>query len=632
MTNLKRISCITVLLGLLLAAPGLWAQMQYHEAPSLAAMVQEGTLPPLQERLPAEPMVIQTVEEVGQYGGRWTFGIPTQSQLGVYSYATYDFAARWNRAADVIIPNVFRDWEFSEDGRTITMYLRAGMKWSDGAPFTADDIVFWLDDFVRNDALSPGKPGWLLVGGELPVGRKIDDTTVSWTFAAPPGLLLNDFATTRGNIFAPKHYMEQFHADFTDTDKVQAMAKEAGFEDWTQLFRNNRDWYRAQNHDYPVLNAWAVKTSFEDSATLTVYERNPYYWKVDQVGNQLPYIDEVAIAITTTAETLNLKTMAGEFDFQMRYLNPANFTLFYDNQERGDYRILEWPTGIGSDAALFFNQSTPDLVLRELFQDLRFRQALSLAIDREEINQLVFDGQGQARQATVVELSPLFKPEYAAAHADYDPERANRLLDEIGLTQRDGDGFRLRPDGESLSLLLDSPGEKTATIDSIELVVEYWGDIGIKAAANHTERSAYRARRNANETQINVWEMGFMMYPSNPVFLIPSSSGSDFGPDLGVWYNSGGAEGQEPPEAIKEALSAYDQIKQTPDTEQKNELFHRILELQAENIWVLGMVGGVKETLIVKNHLRNVPDVSIFDSLVGRYIGLTAAEQYFIRQ
>ncbi len=632
MTNLKRISCITVLLGLLLAAPGLWAQMQYHEAPSLAAMVQAGTLPPVQERLPAEPMVIQTVEEVGQYGGRWTFGIPTQSQLGVYSYATYDFAARWNRAADVIIPNVIRDWEFSEDGRTITMYLRAGMKWSDGAPFTADDIVFWLDDFVRNDALSPGKPGWLLVAGELPVGRKIDDTTVSWTFAAPPGLLLNDFATTRGNIFAPKHYMEQFHADYTDADKVQAMAKEAGFEDWTQLFRNNRDWYRAQNHDYPVLNAWAVKTSFEDSATLTVYERNPYYWKVDQVGNQLPYIDEVAIAITTTAETLNLKTMAGEFDFQMRYLNPANFTLFYDNQERGDYRILEWPTGIGSDAALFFNQSTPDLVLRELFQDLRFRQALSLAINREEINQLVFDGQGQARQATVVELSPLFKPEYAAAYADYDPERANRLLDEIGLTQRDGDGFRLRPDGESLSLLLDSPGEKTATIDSIELVVEYWGAIGIKAASNHSERSAYRARRNANETQINVWEMGFMMYPSNPVFLIPSSSGSDFGPDLGVWYNTGGAEGQEPPEPIKEALRAYDQIKQTPETEKKNELFHRILELQAENIWVLGMVGGLKETLIVKNHLRNVPDVSIFDSLVGRYIGLTAAEQYFIRQ
>ena len=163
-------------------------------------------------------------------------------------------------------------------------------------------------------------------------------------------------------------------------------------------------------------------------------------------------------------------------------------------------------------------------------------------------------------------------------------------------------------------------------------MIEYWGDIGIKAAANHTERSAYRARRNANETQINVWEMGFMMYPSNPLFLIASSSGSDFGPDLGVWYNTGGAEGQEPPEAMKEALRAYDQIKQTPDTAQKNELFHRILELQAENIWVLGLVGGVKETLIVKNHLRNVPDESIFDSLVGRYIGLTAAEQYFIRQ
>ena len=168
--------------------------------------------------------------------------------------------------------------------------------------------------------------------------------------------------------------------------------------------------------------------------------------------------------------------------------------------------------------------------------------------------------------------------------------------------------------------------------DSIELVVEYWGAIGIKAASNHTERSAYRARRNANETQINVWEMGFMMYPSNPVFLIPAAPRSDFGPDLGTWYASGGAEGQEPPEPIKEALRVYDQINQTPDTETKNELFHRILELQAENIWVLGMVGGLNETLIVKNHMRNVPDMPIFDSLVGRYIGLTAAEQYFTRQ
>ena len=172
MTNRKLMSCVAVLLGLVLAAPGIWAQMQYQEAPALAAMVQEGTLPAVQERLPAEPMVIQTVEEVGQYGGRWTFGIPTQSQLGVYSYATYDFAARWNRPADQIIPNVIRDWEFSEDGRTITMHLRAGMKWSDGQPFTADDIVFWLDDFVRNDDLSPGKPGWLLVAGELPVGKR----------------------------------------------------------------------------------------------------------------------------------------------------------------------------------------------------------------------------------------------------------------------------------------------------------------------------------------------------------------------------------------------------------------------------------------------------------------------------
>ena len=602
------------------------------EAPMLAQMVQQGTLPPLAERLPDDPAVVHTVEEIGQYGGRWTFGIPTQSQLGVYSYATYDFAARWNRPGNEIIPNVLKGWEFSADGKTATLSLRRGMKWSDGHPFTSDDILHWFEDITGNDELSPRKPGWLLVGGELPTAAKIDDNTLRLTFAAPPGLLLNNFATTAGNIFAPKHYLQQFHPDYAEAAKVQAAAKEAGFEDWTQLFRNKFNWYFAQNMDYPVLNAWVVKTPLADSPTLTVYERNPYYWKVDQEGNQLPYLDEVAVSLTTTVETLNLKAMAGEFDFQMRYLSPANFTLFYENQDRGDFRILQWPSGIGSDAALFFNLSTPDEPLQELFLDVRFRRALSLAIDRDEINQLVFDGQGQPRQATVVELSPLYKPEYASAYAQHDPEEANRLLDDIGLTRRDSDGYRMRRDGKTLTVLLDSPGEKTTTIDSIELVIEYWGNVGIKAAANHTERSAYRARRNANETQINVWEMGFMVYPSNPIFLIPVSASSEFGTEIGRWYVTNGAEGQEPPAAMQEALRTFDQIQATPDPATKNQLYDRILQLQAENLWVLGMVGGLKETLIVKNHLRNVPDESIFDSLVGRYIGLTGPEQYFIRQ
>jgi peptide/nickel transport system substrate-binding protein len=628
MTNRKLISCAAVLLGLVLTAPGLWAQ-DYQEAPALAAMVEAGTLPPVQERLPAEPLVIEPVEEIGQYGGTWEKLISSAGQTALMTIYAYDRLLRWNPDATAIEPNIATSYEVTDGGKTFVFHLREGMKWSDGHPFTADDFVFWYEDMLLNEELTPSFPTWLMAGGEPVVIEKIDDYTVRFRFAAPYGLL-PEYLSYFNLPFRPKHYLQQFHPAYADQDDLDKLIKEEGVEHWYQLFQNKDQWYRKFNPDLPVVEPWVVITP--QPATRVVLERNPYYWKTDPAGNQLPYIDEVAVSITTTVETLNLKTMSGEFDFQMRYLNPANFTLFYDNQEREDYRILEWPTGIGSDAALFFNQSTPDLVLRELFQDLRFRQALSLAIDREEINQLVFDGQGQPRQATVVALSPLFKPEYAAAYADHDPDRANQLLDAIGLTERDGDGFRLRPDGETLSLLLDSPGEKTATIDSIELVIEYWGDIGIKAAANHTERSAYRARRNANETQINVWEMGFMMYPSNPLFLIASSSGSDFGPDLGVWYNTGGAEGQEPPEAMKEALRAYDQIKQTPDTEQKNELFHRILELQAENIWVLGLVGGVKETLIVKNHMRNVPDESIFDSLVGRYIGLTAAEQYFIRQ
>ena len=602
----------------------------YNEAPLLAAMVADGRLPPVETRLPSEPMVIQTVDEVGQYGGRWTFGIPKEDGLGVYSHPVHDFATRYDPRDGTIKPNVLRGWETSADGRTITMSLHPDMKWSDGHPFTAEDIMFWLDDIIGNHELTPHEPIWLQTAGKLPTVIKLDGTTLEWGFATQRGLLLGHLTSDKGNIFAPMHYLKQFHKDYGDPQHLTAMVSEAGFEDWTQLFKSKWDWYTAQDPSYPVLNPWVVRTPFAESSALTVYERNPYYWKIDQVGNQLPYLDEVAIANTQNLHVLNSKAIAGDFNFQFDYLDPAKYQLVDNQGERANYRLLPWQTGIGSEVALFFNQSYPDVMVRELFQDLRFRQALSLAIDREEINQSVFYGDREPGQATVVEDSALYRPEYAEAFAHYDPDQANDLLDEIGLTERDQAGFRLGPNGTSLTVFLDVPEENFAASETAELVASHWRDVGVNTATRPIEYRRYLERRNDNEAQVAVQPMHSLSIPYAANHLI--STDYIFGPEIGKWYATEGADGQEPADPIKEALAHFDKIKGQVSVVERNELFERLLGLQAQNLWILGTVSGPQGIRIARNDFRNVPDDPIYDIGVGPSIGSTAPEQYFLRQ
>ena len=601
---------------------------RFNEAPALASKVAAGELPPVDERLPIEPLVITPTEEIGQYGGTWHTLVGTSSETKWLNIYAYERLMRWDAEAKEVIPNIATSWTISQGGKVFTFQLREGMKWSDGHPFSADDIVFWYEDMVLNEELTPRFPGYLSVAGERGRVEKVDDYTVNFVFTRPNGLFY--YYTPGGwDFLAPAHYLQQFHPKYTSREELDALVKEEGLEHWYQLLPR-RNSYPLQNPDLPTLHAWTATT--QPPSPQFRYQRNPYYWKIDTAGNQLPYIDEVVVDIVAGSEVLNLKTMAGESDLQAFRIGFSNYSLFMQNRDQGNYRVLLWPRTLGSDIALFPNINHNDPVLRNLIEDVRFRRALSLAINRDEINDLVYLGVGTPRQATVAETSPLFKEKYARSYAEYDADAANALLDEMGLTNRDRDGFRLRSDGQTLSLLIETAGEEIDWVDSLELVSKYWQAIGIKAAAKHEERGLIRSRVASGEAQVSTWALDRSYIPYEPLWHVPINGHTFWAPLNGIWYQTGGEGGQEPTGDVRQTQILYEQIKQSWDETARNELFDQLMELHHKNLWIIGLVGEVPQIVIAKNHMGNIPEKSLYSGTIGRFMGHARIEQYFIKE
>jgi peptide/nickel transport system substrate-binding protein len=614
------------------AATGVAARTgEYGEAPMLAEMVQRGELPPVDERLPADPAVVDVVEEIGQYGGSWDRSFLGASDMSGPARITYDPPIRWNVNASDLEPNLAKNWEVSDDGTEFVFYLREGVKWSDGEPFTADDMLFWYEDMIMNDELYPAKPWWLRAGGETGVMTKVDDYTIQWTFADSYGLFPRIIATHGHETTFPKHYLSLFHVDYADADELDAMVNEAGYEEWYQLFQDKMS--RWTHTERPVIQAWKAATP--NSAERFVMERNPYYWKVDAEGNQLPYIDEIVHSLAENSEIVNFRASAGDLDMQFRHLDIKNYTLFMEGRDAGDYRVMTWTTALGADVMFMPNQNHKDPVLREIIRDDRFRKALSLAINREEINELVYLGLGTPRQATIIPECVYYKDSYGQAFADYDPARANEFLDDMGLTERDADGFRLRPDGETLSLTIEVPaGIFGPWTDTCELVKDYWDAIGVRTSVDSMERSLYVQRSATVDPEVGVWSMDRSLTPfSHPYWWVPQTSYS-WAPIFGQWYASGGSQGEKPTGPILELMELYDQIKAVADDNERMRLAHRFFDIHEENVFVIGTVGMVPSTMglgVVANNFRNVPEDAVTDVL-QLSPGNTHCEQYFIRQ
>ncbi len=598
---------------------------EFNEAPVLAELVKAGKLPPVVERLPQEPLVVTPVEEVGQYGGtlRSTWYGPGSSAGTIQLLLYESFVLKDPYRGGQIIPNIAEEWTLSEDGRVMTVFLRKGIKWSDGVPFTADDVMFWWEDFVLNDELMPVKPLWVSKwGGKV---EKVDTYTIKVVFPEPRPvvayrLLWYDAIQgeiTQGLGYMPKHYMKQFHPKYTPVEKLEETMKKEGFDTWYSLFSTKAStWDRTLNPELPVLEAWVLK---ETSPTRVTFERNPYYWKVDTDGNQLPYIDRIVFTTLQNPEVAVLKVASGEIDL-VAELPISNYTFFMEGREQGDYRVYLWESAISNQVGLFINQTySEDEVLWDLFREKEFRIALSLAINRNEINQIVYQGLGIPLQVSVSPSSPYYVKEFGESYIQYDPDEANRLLDELGLTKRDKEGYRLRPDGKRLEILIEAITVAEAQQDPIlfELIKEYWKNVGIKLDIKPISSTLHSERKGANLLQVVTQHVDRAVDPfitTNGIetFFLPLRVGGPLPMPWIQWYESEGKQGETPPDYILEGINLYNEAIRTIDESQRNDLVKEILRIQADNLMGIGTVGLVPVQLIVKNDLHNIPEKGIW--------------------
>uniref|UniRef100_A0A540VHJ1 Solute-binding protein family 5 domain-containing protein n=2 Tax=Litorilinea aerophila TaxID=1204385 RepID=A0A540VHJ1_9CHLR len=484
---------------------------QFNESPLLAQKVANGELPPVEERLPKEPVVVQPLFAVGEYGGELA-GPATSPTCCGWDEIEVRLQKLFTIGPDLvtIIPNIAKGYEISDDQTTYTIYLREGHRWSDGEPFTAEDFRFYYEDVVSNPELSPVPPSLYLVGGELAKFEVIDETTVRYTFAEPnPGFIVALGSEFGNRGFLPAHYFKQFHIDYNPD--ANTLAEEQGYADWVELFNAKKVPYNytwnlgAETDPYaPTLNTFVFAR--EDSFGNKYYERNPYFFKVDVAGNQLPYTDSVRRILVEDLQVQDLKAIAGEYTHH-GWGKLLSVPTYRENEEAGNYRTVMVPYERGNEYAIMFNFTVEDPVLREIFWDPRFRQAMSLAINREEINQLVYFGLATPSQAAPTPNSLYYEPWMTDYYAEYDPERANQLLDEMGLDQRDASGYRLRPDGETLFLNFQVSVPEEAWQKIGELVTDYWNAVGVKTNYKIIDVGLYNELRDGNAVQLAGWAL-----------------------------------------------------------------------------------------------------------------------------
>ena len=599
----------------------------FKEAPMLAELVKQGKLPPVAQRLPAEPMVLKPVETIGRYGGTWRRGFigPSDGENGNRINAS-DKLLFWDPTGSRIVPGVAKGWEMSRDGKTITLFLRKGMKWGDGAPFTADDFVFWFEDIYLNKDIVPtpiadlspaGKPGRLV---------KIDATTVQFQFDVPYFLFLHRLAgdtligggqsiqQSMGNNFgaySPGHYLRQFLPKYSSEAAVNQRARDLGYENWGRMLNARKDW--ELNPDVPTIGPW--RTTKPINTPTWVMERNPYYWVVDTEGNQLPYIDNIVMTLAQDLEVVNLHAMAGDYDMQERHIDLQKLPLILDNRERGQYDVHLDLAYHGADTALHFNLSyKADPEVAKWLQTADFRRALSLGIDRDQLNQTFWLGLGTPGSAAPAEAMPENPgPEWRRKWSTYEPDRANKMMDALGLAKKDNEGYRLRTDnGQRLVIQVEAVNGLLPWSKHAEMVTQQWRKIGIYGDVKQLERSLAFQRITANQDHINISTNGgtelIYLYPRHCLPVDPIEA--HLGIEIARWYASNGAQGTEPADPeMKRALDLFRSAAGQQE-EERNKTAQEIWKILIDQQYSIGTVGqspaqfGVR---IVSRRLGNIP-------------------------
>jgi len=594
---------------------------EFNEAPELAELVASGDLPPVEERLPVREdlLVLEPLDEIGTYGGTWRRGFtgPGDGYNAYRCCSGTDYPLFKDYSWNELTPNVCKDWEINDEGTVITLYLREGMKWSDGHPFTSEDWMFWYDDIYTYEGLSYSD-GSLKISGESGVMEALDETTIQITFQSPYPYFLNQLAGRFGpasasgykGLYAPKHYLSQFHPKYAGEDEVIAMAEEGGFETWPSLFKAKAHWNK--NVELPSLTPWIQVVP--NTEPVWVFERNPYYWGVDSAGNQLPYIDRVEMTLAENLEVLNLRAIAGEYDLQARHLDVAKLPVFLENQEKAGYKVTLDVGGYGSEFQIRPNQNYDlDDEIRKWFQNVDFRRALSLGIRRDQINEVFFLGLGVSGSPIPDPTNPYYPgDEYRTLWHTHDPDLANQMLDDIGLSAKDSEGYRLRTDnGDRLVIQMITVGGQFVPFTAIgEMIQEHWQDIGIFVDVKEVDRALSDEWEASGEIQLYIWNNdGTDHEPFNNKKIFPFDAVNVMARHWGEWYATQGESGEEPPDYIKEAQAMNRKAFTVPQAEQIV-LGQEMWKIHVDQVMAIGTVGLAPGGMAVRVNnvkLGNIP-------------------------
>ncbi|EEE38064.1 oligopeptide ABC transporter, periplasmic oligopeptide-binding protein [Rhodobacteraceae bacterium KLH11] len=597
------------------------------------AEIEAGTLPPVAERIPQDPLIVDLAAKGRDFGtpGGTLRTMVTRSkdirQMVVYGYARLiGFDHEYN-----IVPDLLASFD-NDDNRKFTLHLRPGHKWSDGTPFTSEDFRYWWEDVANNELLSPsGPPEFLLVEGKPPTVTFPDAETVVFEWEEPNPDFLQSLAQARPPfIYRPSEFLKQYHENFADPEELAFQVEDARVKSWAALHNKLDNLYKFDNHELPTLQPWLNASSGKKIRHNFI--RNPYYHRVDSNGVQLPYIDVVEMEIVAPG-LVAAKTNAGESDLQGRGLAFRDASILKKGEAEGGYKTLLWKTGVASQIAIYPNLNFNDEMWRDVLRDPRVRRALSLGIDRKTINQALYFKLAQPAAMSVLPASPFYDEANAQAWAQYDIEMANALLDEAGLTGRDKNGIRLLPDGRPMELIIETAGERQEVENALQIVTDTWREIGIDLVMRPLDRDILRNRVFSGNTMASVWfgwDDGIPQTHTSPAFLAPTDQVFLAWPKWGQYYQTGGGSGEPPdmPEAEQLMKLAHDWELATTD-EERAAIWAQMLRIHADQLYAIGILNGAPQPIVVSNRLRNVPQQAMWAWEPGAHFGIHRPDEFF---
>jgi len=608
------------------------------ESPLLKELVDSDELPPVAERVGPEPAVMRGVEGIGNYGGTWMRLATTDNDISVISWRLSSSGlVRWSPYGYPIKPHLARSIESSPDRKVWTVHLRRGVRWSDGHPFTADDILYWWQYEVHDEAIGSGNPpDWMHKRGEAGTIEKIDDFTIRFTFPYSHGLFLEALAASSNGICnSPNHYLSQFHPTLGDPDFIRQQRDAYKLPSDRALYSKMKHFL---NPEHPRMWPWVYRTFRSNPPQ--VFIRNPYYFVVDERGNQLPYIDRVQFEVAD-AGTMALKFSKGYVSMQTRHVRYENVTELMDRREEYGTRILHWYPATRSNWVINPNlnryvpgnpksyEACETAEQRKLFQkkqllsNATFRKALSLAINRKAIIKAEYNNQTRPSQVAPGRESPFHNERLAQSYIEYEPDRARQMLDEIGLTQRDLSGMRTFPDGSPMTLFLDFSA--FTGVGPAQFIVDDWANVGVRVIARERQRNLLYRNKNAADFDFNVWSSESEFFPViQPRYFVPPNTEAFYAVGWGRWYANGGFYGAEQAKKLKSAFPppkdhpmyrAYvvlEEAKQATTLADQARIFDEALEIAADNIWTIGISEAPPQLVVVSEGLRNVPETAMY--------------------